>query len=857
MHMKSRMTLMLIAMCGQETGLVMAASPDTKPAVPVTEKPSTTQTGSSEFPGILWEGFRLNPELALSATRDDNIYSRPTGEVEDNVSTLAAALDIRSDWTRHELNFSLGGDFGRYQDQSSEDVDNYWVGTDGAFQLNEQAELFGGLMHTRDHEDRSVPGTPGPLLQKEPTQYEQDAAHLGLATSMDRFLLRFGGTYDQFDYENATAINGATIDNKDRDYWIGSVGMRLGYQLSPVYEAFVQYADERRRYETRINNETYNRDSDGYRAAVGLRFTPLNKRLAGEVFAGNMHQTFDYAGFNDIDKPYFGGVVRWKPSAPVKVTGFVDRVMEETTVRNLTSVAAASVDTTYGVEVERELSSRLSVYARASNTQSEYQSFDQDDRTIDAGGGLRYYVSPTVFLGGDLRVIDRDSNVNEQEYRRSQVTFSIGFTPGRDSNYRSVADSAGSSLFALGGMPAAGLFSGPYVGGAIGYGLLNLTTSGEKGDEGSDYSPLGDADTGEVLFAGYGQQWDRWYLGAEIEATDSQVDVSFSKQKDTARTISTEQNSGYGLSLRGGYIVDNGSLLYLRAGAVRSEFDTYYTINNEPDGAFKKSTDQDGFRYGVGADIPASERLFVRMEYDYTRYDDKTGTYSLDGAPTSVKLEPRESQFRVGLGWLLGDKAQSAPTRPEVSGFYAGIHAGHGSVDSNLKGRHSQSGEPLFSQAYNGQFAGMGGVFGAFAGYGMSYNRWYAGLEAEVDTNSINWQHKRDTAQPGGGRDFSADKKSDYGVALRLGYSLPNGTLLYGRGGPVKGRFNTTWSKGENILANIDRSYEVDGTRYGIGAEIPLSENTFARLDYTRTDYDSYQFTTSHGAPDQMKFENS
>ncbi len=142
-----------------------------------------------------------------------------------------------------------------------------------------------------------------------------------------------------------------------------------------------------------------------------------------------------------------------------------------------------------------------------------------------------------------------------------------------------------------------------------------------------------------------------------------------------------------------------------------------------------------------------------------------------------------------------------------------------------------------------------------FAGYGRDFGRWYTGLEAEIDTADIDWMHRRDT-NGSGGRDFSVQKKSDYGIALRLGYSLPNGTLLYGRAGPVRGRFNTTWAKGNNADANIDRSYKVDGMRYGLCAEIPLGAMAFARLDYTRTYYDSYRFTTAHGSPDDMQFEN-
>lgn len=100
------------------------------------------------------------------------------------------------------------------------------------------------------------------------------------------------------------------------------------------------------------------------------------------------------------------------------------------------------------------------------------------------------------------------------------------------------------------------------------------------------------------------------------------------------------------------------------------------------------------------------------------------------------------------------------------------------------------------------------------------------------------------------------ERKSDYGLALRLGYTLRNGTLLYGRVGPVRGRFNTTWVRGSNTAAHVDRTDTVSGVRYGVGAEIPVSADGFVRLDYVRSDYRAYDFTTMHAHPDQMSFDN-
>jgi opacity protein-like surface antigen len=95
------------------------------------------------------------------------------------------------------------------------------------------------------------------------------------------------------------------------------------------------------------------------------------------------------------------------------------------------------------------------------------------------------------------------------------------------------------------------------------------------------------------------------------------------------------------------------------------------------------------------------------------------------------------------------------------------------------------------------------------------------------------------------------------GVSLRGGYVLDNGSLLYARVGTVRTRFNTRWAKGNNRFNDVDRDDTESGLRLGVGAELPLSRSAFARLDYSYTDYDSYNFVTSHAEFDSMAFDNS
>lgn len=842
----------------QGPGPAVATPQAVAPQLPLPAFPAMPQ----EFPGIPWGSFLVFPEVTLAATYDDNIYAQ-RGDftnrrypVKDVVYTLSPSLAVKSKWARHALNFDVGGDADHYQDHTDENVTDYWAGFDGRYDLTPLSNIFGGARFSRDHEDRSAPGALSATQQAEPTLYDHTEAHLGVATGTGPWRVRAGGTYDEYDFKDSTSTTGSTIDQDFRDRTVNSLGARVSYLLSPSYEVFGQYATDTRDYRNKIPGLTFNRDSDGYRAALGLRLNLPQQAVQGELFAGTMKQNFDYSGFADVSAPYYGALVAWRPNRVTTVTGFIDRSLEETTVYDGSTYASSSIDTTYGFEVERKLTSDLSLNGRAAYTRSAFQGLDRLDTIIDAGAGLRYYVTSSMFLGADVRLIDRNSNVLDAQYSRNQFMFSVGYTPARSKDY---------SIFPEAGAPAApgthGLYSGFYAGAQIGHGGLTTETFGPRGGGGYDLADMGNLGASYGLFAGWGREFGDWYLGAELEGGDSSARWYHNKNKDDAPTEYVNKDAGYAASLRGGYILDGG-LLYGRLGLVRTDFHTYYTENQFATGAFDKDHSETGTRFGVGMDIPASANLFVRLDYSATDYGEYDVPYqsSGGGAITTEKFDLRENLFNVGLGWRFGgDRPQPVRRAPEeLRGFYVGGGIDHGTTHTKLTGTQ-RDGAPTPIYDFTGDFANAGGGAGFFGGYGYTFGRVYLGVELEADAANFGWYHDRQAGGGSGGRDFAVEKRGSYGGALRLGYALPNGSLLYGRIGEVRTRFNTIYNKGASTAEWVDRTDRLEGTRFGIGAEVPASRSAFVRMDYTYTKYDSYGFVTGHGGgtnADAMNFAN-
>ena len=83
------------------------------------------------------------------------------------------------------------------------------------------------------------------------------------------------------------------------------------------------------------------------------------------------------------------------------------------------------------------------------------------------------------------------------------------------------------------------------------------------------------------------------------------------------------------------------------------------------------------------------------------------------------------------------------------------------------------------------------------------------------------------------------------------GYVLPGGALAYGRAGVMYSKFDTQVTTTGN---HFEESEFLLGLRVGMGLELPITEDVFARLEYSYTEYEKSSLATSGGPED---FENS
>lgn len=176
----------------------------------------------------------------------------------------------------------------------------------------------------------------------------------------------------------------------------------------------------------------------------------------------------------------------------------------------------------------------------------------------------------------------------------------------------------------------------------------------------------------------------------------------------------------------------------------------------------------------------------------------------------------------------LAQDANATFTGPRVEGILGYDHTGAGSTVDNDNDSDDQSIDGL--------------LYGVGVGYDFSLGGAVVGVEGEY-TDSTSKSSRRDfTDQFGFGR---VSQGRDLYVGARAGILANPNTLVYVKGGYTNTKLNVLAGDTDE---STDTSFKLDGWRIGGGVEHALNENTFAKVEYRYSKYDSAKIDFSDGA---------
>ena len=368
--------------------------------------------------------FLVISDLLLGLEADDNVFAADADEESDIIAVLAPSIDLRSDWSRHELGGSLQVRHREYTDIGSESATDVRGEIRGGLDVTSDFDVTGFVFAADEVEPRRSAFNRDVFA--EPINF-QTLGTSGVAR-LTRDRLRAEATYQyvDFQYDDVDLIGGGSEELGERDYSRQSLRGRVSYAVSPDFAVFGQAEINQREYDetVTVNLQQESRDSEGYNLQVGANFE-LQRLLRGDVAIGFLEDDVDSDAFVDSDGLSLEAEVEWFPTRLTTVTFEAERAVNDSGL-----IFASGVTTTrYGARVDHELYRNILLFGSARFSQEAYDDFNRDDDAFDLSFGGTYKLNKRVHIDAYFERFDLDSTVDLEDFEQNVIGLALRLYP--------------------------------------------------------------------------------------------------------------------------------------------------------------------------------------------------------------------------------------------------------------------------------------------------------------------------------------------------------------------------------------------------------------------------------------------
>lgn len=383
--------------------------------------------------GVHAGAFTLFPAIELIGGYDTNPAHAPGGRGA-SLYSVAPELQMRSNWSRHELKADLRGSYTGYSPDATPTLSrpNFNGKVNGRVDVTRDTRIDLG---TRLLVSTDNPGSPNlqPGLAKLPV-FTTFGGSGGVTHQFNRFELGIKGDVERTVYQNSTLTDGSTDSNADRQYNQYTGTLRGGYELMPGVKPYVEVSADSRVHDLATDFDRFQRDSTGLTGKVGSTFE-LARRLTGEIAVGYTRRNYVDPRFDTLNALIGNASLIWTANALTTVKLTASSAVGESAVPGVSGILYRDV----GLQIDHALRRWLIATAKFGFGVDTYKggidtstgaaaicycvistpgetSPDRQDLRYEVGFGLTYKLSPEVQLKGEVRRNWSHSNVAGNDY---------------------------------------------------------------------------------------------------------------------------------------------------------------------------------------------------------------------------------------------------------------------------------------------------------------------------------------------------------------------------------------------------------------------------------------------------------
>lgn len=353
-------------------------------------------------------------DVALSAAFDDNILRSNTNEIDDQIVTLAPAVNHRSLFSKHSLDVGYQGSYAFYSDNDNENADNHSLAAILALDFTGKLDVNLAGNYQWMYEPRGATGA-NLAIADQPNEWERSRLFAeviyGRKTNQGQLAFSVESAGLEFTNNNQQA--------RDRDLlnFSGTFYYNMTGETSWLFEARLTDIDY-------INTAAVNRDSQEQGYLVGARWE-ATRLTRGEVRVGYVNKDFDQTGLNNFDGMVVEAEISWTPLATDQIVLIAYRTPRESTQ----ATASYFISTSVGVSWSHTLTPLWDFLVGASVQEDDY-SDERNDDLFFASVGMNYSLSERLSLTGMYQYNERDSNTDGAVYENNKFMITLTLQPG-------------------------------------------------------------------------------------------------------------------------------------------------------------------------------------------------------------------------------------------------------------------------------------------------------------------------------------------------------------------------------------------------------------------------------------------
>lgn len=313
----------------------------------------------------------------------------PRVELSHVGSRSAIGLDAEAELTR--------------PDEGKVDITGLRLNLSGDYALDREtvASADGNISLTQD-----LPGMPGVASNiADPPQIISGGVELGVTRKFGRFNLGVTGAVQRTVYGETTLVGGNVVDNADRAVWALDSGLRLGFQVTPIFEVFGRAGLGRDMFDHPSSVLLIKTDASeaSIEAGVTGRWGSVWQATAS---TGLNLRRFDEASLGEVVTNLYDASITFTPDERWRFTGALATSVEPP---GPTSAGTTAVRYAASGEIGYAVNSWLALRATADWSATRYEGSPESKRGNGYGVGADYRLGPHTTLSADYGFSHNDS----------------------------------------------------------------------------------------------------------------------------------------------------------------------------------------------------------------------------------------------------------------------------------------------------------------------------------------------------------------------------------------------------------------------------------------------------------------